>query len=178
MIHFPLHIVVLNSAKGSHESQLIFVWIFPYKWFIDSLNCSHQSMPQILIYIMHLSDKFFFLCCTAPLPQNNSLPFNKYAYLTTHNAFAIDGEPSHTGVPRITITNQEDTVTQQLNVILLIFIFHEAVVWTPTRMTKLSSKTMICRTAFERWCWTLTTLKMTSGCAIPPVGNATISLHL
>ncbi|CAD5185766.1 unnamed protein product [Musa acuminata subsp. malaccensis] len=46
---------------------------------------------------------------------NNSLPFNKYAYLTTHNAFAIDGEPSHTGVPRITITNQEDTVTQQLN---------------------------------------------------------------
>ncbi|CAL9100413.1 unnamed protein product [Musa textilis] len=46
---------------------------------------------------------------------NNSLPFNKYAYLTTHNAYAIDGEPSHTGVPRITITNQEDTVTQQLN---------------------------------------------------------------
>ncbi|KAJ1697573.1 hypothetical protein LUZ63_006085 [Rhynchospora breviuscula] len=46
---------------------------------------------------------------------NNSLPFNKYAYLTTHNAFAIDGEPSHTGVPRITVDNQEDSVTQQLN---------------------------------------------------------------
>ncbi|KOM36779.1 hypothetical protein LR48_Vigan03g016000 [Vigna angularis] len=46
---------------------------------------------------------------------NNSLPFNKYAFLTTHNAYAIDGESSHTGVPRITITNQEDTVTQQLN---------------------------------------------------------------
>ncbi|KAJ1381965.1 PLC-like phosphodiesterase, TIM beta/alpha-barrel domain superfamily [Sesbania bispinosa] len=45
---------------------------------------------------------------------NNSLPFNKYAFLTTHNAFAIDGEPSHTGVPRLTITNQEDSVTQQL----------------------------------------------------------------
>lgn len=45
---------------------------------------------------------------------NNSLPFNKYAFLTTHNAFAIDGEPSHTGVPRATITNQEDSVTQQL----------------------------------------------------------------
>ncbi|KAG2710904.1 hypothetical protein I3760_04G051300 [Carya illinoinensis] len=47
---------------------------------------------------------------------NNSLPLNKYAFLTTHNAFAIEGEPSHTGVPRIPfITNQEDNVTQQLN---------------------------------------------------------------
>ncbi|MQM05348.1 hypothetical protein Taro_038159 [Colocasia esculenta] len=46
---------------------------------------------------------------------NYSLPFNKYAYLTTHNAYAIEGEPSRTGVPRVTFTNQEDTVTQQLN---------------------------------------------------------------
>ncbi|PON82084.1 PLC-like phosphodiesterase [Trema orientale] len=46
---------------------------------------------------------------------NNSLPFNKYAFLTTHNAYAIDNEPSHTGVPRFTFTNQEDSVTQQLN---------------------------------------------------------------
>ncbi|XP_016649162.1 PREDICTED: PI-PLC X domain-containing protein At5g67130 isoform X1 [Prunus mume] len=46
---------------------------------------------------------------------NNSLPFNKYAFLTTHNAFAIEGEPSHTGIPRVTFTNQEDTITQQLN---------------------------------------------------------------
>ncbi|GFP79793.1 pi-plc x domain-containing protein at5g67130 [Phtheirospermum japonicum] len=40
---------------------------------------------------------------------NNSLPFNKYAFLTTHNAFAIAGVPYRTGVPRITVTNQEDT---------------------------------------------------------------------
>lgn len=46
---------------------------------------------------------------------NNSLPFNKYAFLTTHNAFAIDGYPSHTGIPRITVTNQEDSITEQLN---------------------------------------------------------------
>ncbi|KAF9603943.1 hypothetical protein IFM89_039163 [Coptis chinensis] len=46
---------------------------------------------------------------------NNSLPFNKYAFLTTHNAFAIDGYPSHTGVPRVTFSNQEDSITQQLN---------------------------------------------------------------
>ncbi|PRQ55103.1 putative PLC-like phosphodiesterase, TIM beta/alpha-barrel domain-containing protein [Rosa chinensis] len=53
--------------------------------------------------------------CLFVVLQNNSLPFNKYAFLTTHNAFAIEGEPSHTGVPRVTFTNQEDIVTQQLN---------------------------------------------------------------
>lgn len=41
---------------------------------------------------------------------NNSLPFNKYAFLTTHNSYAIDD-----GAPRLTVTNQEDSVTQQLN---------------------------------------------------------------
>ncbi|KAK9277533.1 hypothetical protein L1049_007077 [Liquidambar formosana] len=46
---------------------------------------------------------------------NNSLPFNKYAFLTTHNSFAITGEPSHTRVPRVTFTNQEDNIMQQLN---------------------------------------------------------------
>lgn len=35
--------------------------------------------------------------------------------MTSHNAFAIDNEPSHTGVPRVTTTNQEDTITQQLH---------------------------------------------------------------
>ncbi|KAL6841970.1 hypothetical protein ACP4OV_028482 [Aristida adscensionis] len=44
-----------------------------------------------------------------------SLPFNKYAFLTTHNSFSIHGEPSRTGVPRITLYNQEDSVTDQLN---------------------------------------------------------------
>ncbi|CAI0390716.1 unnamed protein product [Linum tenue] len=46
---------------------------------------------------------------------NNSLPFNKYAFLTTHNSFAIRGEPPGTGIPRVTTTSQEDSVTQQLN---------------------------------------------------------------
>ncbi|TVU38059.1 hypothetical protein EJB05_11406 [Eragrostis curvula] len=46
---------------------------------------------------------------------DTSLPFNKYAFLTTHNSFSIHGEPSRTGVPRITLYNQEDSVTDQLN---------------------------------------------------------------
>uniref|UniRef100_A0A7N0T1E5 PLC-like phosphodiesterase n=2 Tax=Kalanchoe fedtschenkoi TaxID=63787 RepID=A0A7N0T1E5_KALFE len=43
-----------------------------------------------------------------------SLPFNKYAFLTTHNSFAISGESSHTGRPRFTLTNQDESVTEQL----------------------------------------------------------------
>lgn len=49
------------------------------------------------------------------LSMNKALPFNRYAWLTTHNSYAIVGEPSHTGVPRATFYNQEDTVTSQLN---------------------------------------------------------------
>ncbi|GAA0151259.1 hypothetical protein LIER_10015 [Lithospermum erythrorhizon] len=45
---------------------------------------------------------------------NDSLPFNKYGFLTTHNAFAIDHEPSRTRIPRITPKNQEDSITDQL----------------------------------------------------------------
>ncbi|KAL2937364.1 hypothetical protein RDABS01_020813, partial [Bienertia sinuspersici] len=45
---------------------------------------------------------------------NNSLPFNKYAFLTTHNAFAIGGDHSRIQVRRITFTNQEDSITKQL----------------------------------------------------------------
>ncbi|CAN0829850.1 PI-PLC X domain-containing protein At5g67130 [Linum grandiflorum] len=35
--------------------------------------------------------------------------------MATHNSFASRGEPSHTGVPRLTAANQEDSVTQQLH---------------------------------------------------------------
>eukprot|EP01018_Ginkgo_biloba_P013669 Gb_31703 [translate_table: standard] len=45
----------------------------------------------------------------------NGLPFNRYTWLTTHNAFSIDGEQSYTGTARVTFYNQEDTVTNQLN---------------------------------------------------------------
>ncbi|CAH9084381.1 unnamed protein product [Cuscuta europaea] len=63
---------------------------------------------------------------------NKSLPFNKYAFLTTHNAFAITGEPSHTGVPNIAPRNQVDRVAQQLSngvrgLMLDVYDFHNDV---------------------------------------------------
>ncbi|CAN8312156.1 unnamed protein product [Cochlearia groenlandica] len=39
---------------------------------------------------------------------NNSMPFNKYAFLTTHNSYAIEGKPFH-------VATQEDSINQQLN---------------------------------------------------------------
>lgn len=48
--------------------------------------------------------------------QTYSLPYNKYAWITTHNAYAIDGEVSLLGLAILSPTNQEDTITSQLNV--------------------------------------------------------------
>ncbi|CAI9282907.1 unnamed protein product [Lactuca saligna] len=42
------------------------------------------------------------------------LPFNKYTWLVTHNAFSIVDAPLLTGPERITFYNQEDSVTNQL----------------------------------------------------------------
>ncbi|KAF8010089.1 hypothetical protein BT93_J0906 [Corymbia citriodora subsp. variegata] len=72
-------------------------------------ECSSDSDCEAGLYCFSCPEGFSGSRC------NNSLPFNKYAFLTTHNAYAIDGEPPHTPVPRATVTNQEDTITQQLN---------------------------------------------------------------
>lgn len=50
--------------------------------------------------------------------QIGGLPFNKYTWLVTHNAFSIVDAPLLTGPERITFYNQEDSVTNQLRVCL------------------------------------------------------------
>ncbi|XP_039117045.1 PI-PLC X domain-containing protein At5g67130-like [Dioscorea cayenensis subsp. rotundata] len=42
------------------------------------------------------------------------LPFNRYSWLTTHNSFALLGQKSLTGIPIVAPTNQQDSVTAQL----------------------------------------------------------------
>ncbi|KAM3286211.1 PI-PLC X domain-containing protein [Capsicum chacoense] len=51
---------------------------------------------------------------TIPTTKVKGLPFNKYSWLTTHNSFAISGSKSTTGSDILAPTNQEDTVTNQL----------------------------------------------------------------
>ncbi|KAL9673727.1 hypothetical protein QQ045_029988 [Rhodiola kirilowii] len=49
-----------------------------------------------------------------PIPKVPGLPFNRYSWLTTHNAFAKTGE-SQTGTMIVAPLNQQDSITSQLN---------------------------------------------------------------
>ena len=50
-----------------------------------------------------------------PKTHGTGLPFNRYAWLTTHNSFAVVGTKSPLGSAIISPPNQEDSVTSQLS---------------------------------------------------------------
>ncbi|KAM3387010.1 hypothetical protein ACQJBY_010106 [Aegilops geniculata] len=50
-----------------------------------------------------------------PQSKDRGLPFNRYAWLTTHNSFARLGTQSQTGTAIVTAFNQQDTIAEQLN---------------------------------------------------------------
>ncbi|KAK9942066.1 hypothetical protein M0R45_007755 [Rubus argutus] len=51
----------------------------------------------------------------SPISKVKTLPFNKYSWLTTHNSFAKLGDKSATGALILAPTNQQDSITEQLN---------------------------------------------------------------
>lgn len=54
--------------------------------------------------------------------QVKGLPFNRYSWLTTHNSYARLGVKSATGSVIIAPTNQQDSITSQLNVCLFLLV--------------------------------------------------------
>ncbi|KAK6135701.1 hypothetical protein DH2020_030540 [Rehmannia glutinosa] len=52
----------------------------------------------------------------SPLSKVKGLPFNRYTWLTTHNAFAKLGAKSATGSVILSPQNQQDSITNQLHV--------------------------------------------------------------
>ncbi|RDY05230.1 PI-PLC X domain-containing protein [Mucuna pruriens] len=50
-----------------------------------------------------------------PTSKEKGLPFNRYSWLTTHNSFALLGQKSLTRSVILAPTNQQDTITSQLN---------------------------------------------------------------
>ncbi|CAA6663795.1 unnamed protein product [Spirodela intermedia] len=64
-----------------------------------------------------------------PQSKAKGLPFNRYSWLTTHNSFALDGQKSSTGSSLIASTNQEDSVTAQLNGLMLDFYDFLGDIW-------------------------------------------------
>ncbi|KAH9604995.1 hypothetical protein KSS87_016784 [Heliosperma pusillum] len=51
-----------------------------------------------------------------PFSKVKGLPFNKYSWLTSHNSFARLGQRSATGYVILAPTNQQDSVTSQLQI--------------------------------------------------------------
>ncbi|GMI88250.1 hypothetical protein like AT1G49740 [Hibiscus trionum] len=51
----------------------------------------------------------------SPIASVRGLPFNQYSWLTTHNSFAMLGARSATGSSLLAPTNQQDSITSQLN---------------------------------------------------------------
>eukprot|EP01018_Ginkgo_biloba_P016425 Gb_29506 [translate_table: standard] len=78
-------------------------------------DCAAGLQCQTCVATGDLVPKCTRTTTTNPVSQVGGLPFNRYAWLTTHNSFAILGEKSYTGTARITFSNQEDSVTDQLN---------------------------------------------------------------
>ncbi|KAG6710551.1 hypothetical protein I3842_05G007700 [Carya illinoinensis] len=50
----------------------------------------------------------------SPASKVKGLPYNRYSWLTTHNAFAMLGQKSATGSVILSPTNQQDSITSQL----------------------------------------------------------------
>lgn len=68
---------------------------------------------QLLVFFFFLFGFYDFGCWEQ---VKGGLAFNQYSWLTTHNSYARAGSTSATGSTLLSPTNQEDSVTNQLNV--------------------------------------------------------------
>eukprot|EP01018_Ginkgo_biloba_P019760 Gb_09111 [translate_table: standard] len=78
-------------------------------------NCAAGLHCETCIAVGRLIPRCTRIQPVNPIFKVGGLPFNRYSWLTTHNSFAILGEQSHTGTRRLTLPNQQDSVTSQLN---------------------------------------------------------------
>ncbi|KAH9607008.1 hypothetical protein KSS87_013783 [Heliosperma pusillum] len=122
------------GSKGGFF-MVAFCLIILHKSFAVSPRCSNHSCKLLEKCSSNsdCGDGLYCFNCRYPNPRifnsrcvrstvtnpfklvNNSLPFNKYAFLTTHNSFAIKVDLEEEKFPTVTLTNQEDSITQQLN---------------------------------------------------------------
>ncbi|CAI9758816.1 unnamed protein product [Fraxinus pennsylvanica] len=115
-----------NRGAAGHRIFILLFLLFIPLFFIPTANC------QLLDSCSAATDCGSGLYCgncpslgktqpfctrgqaTIPTSIVSGLPFNKYTWLMTHNAFSIVDAPLLTGSQRITFYNQEDSVTNQL----------------------------------------------------------------
>ncbi|MQM23399.1 hypothetical protein Taro_056459, partial [Colocasia esculenta] len=79
-------------------------------------NCDAGLHCETCVAVGNVRPRCTRIKPTDPQTKGRGLPFNRYSWLTTHNSFARLGERSATGAVVLAPTNQQDTITAQLNV--------------------------------------------------------------
>ncbi|KAH9318426.1 hypothetical protein KI387_020195, partial [Taxus chinensis] len=97
-------------AVGQYQPICIRGQATPLTSIVSTSSSDYKSR-----YFSNTNLDTFLIVSLLFLAKVNGLPYNRYSWLTTHNAFSILNEQSFTGTPRVTFYNQEDTVTNQLN---------------------------------------------------------------
>ncbi|KAF3783751.1 PI-PLC X domain-containing protein [Nymphaea thermarum] len=82
---------------------------------IRNSNCAQGLHCETCITNGDLLPRCTRIASLNPTSLVGGLPFNRYSWLTTHNSFAILGEKSATGAVRLSPSNQQDSITSQLN---------------------------------------------------------------
>ncbi|KVI10786.1 Phospholipase C, phosphatidylinositol-specific, X domain-containing protein [Cynara cardunculus var. scolymus] len=82
---------------------------------VNNNNCDSGLHCEACVTDGNLRPRCTRIQPLSPLSKVKGLPFNRYSWLTTHNAFARLGEKSDTGSIVLAPSNQQDSVSSQLN---------------------------------------------------------------
>ncbi|XP_024979086.1 PI-PLC X domain-containing protein At5g67130-like [Cynara cardunculus var. scolymus] len=82
---------------------------------VNDKSCDYGSQCGTCTVNVSVSSRCIRVQPHNPIRKVKGLPFNRYSWLTTHNAFARMGHKSDTGSVLLAPVNQQDSVTSQLN---------------------------------------------------------------
>ncbi|CAN6439309.1 unnamed protein product [Victoria cruziana] len=109
-----------SQITNIHKRGDLIFSIFPFSFqagissCAENENCGFGFLCQQCPAEGVLSPRCTRILPTNPLAHVKSLPFNRYTWLTTHNSYAVQGKKEVGGVPRLSPSNQEDSVLSQL----------------------------------------------------------------
>ncbi|KAK7252031.1 hypothetical protein RIF29_35712 [Crotalaria pallida] len=98
-------LLLLHSSLALKEGQTC----------VKDNNCDKGLHCETCVANGNLLPKCTRIQPIIPTSKVKGLPFNHYSWLTTHNAFAMLGQRSETGSLILAPSNQQDTITDQLN---------------------------------------------------------------
>ncbi|CAL9121894.1 unnamed protein product [Musa textilis] len=115
-----LQLSVLPSPATAGKVYVSFLLFFVHQIKLGDICASNGNCDAGLHCETCVASGNPLLRCTRiqpsdPKSKGTGLPFNRYSWLTTHNSFAKLGQKSRTGTPVVTLENQQDSITDQLN---------------------------------------------------------------